>query len=536
MSVKTQRPLRLASALIVHALLQQSLVAVTRSFSANYHDPELEAIKPVQLKIEQGIESQSEWSALTIYPRFINDSLSVNYQPRYALIETVIVPEATKRISNMLMAKGRGFIPLQQETPCDKITQLSDPASSESINAHMLANLLIGSYNSTWLASGTVCAVAEGDNRPVISFIKINIDNVSWGLREIEESIKEVVGQFFHVVAFSGQVMQMYPVGFSSMFQLRNDSSSNSSSSEYYEVISKGVLERARRYFDCSTLTGIPMRINTNKTANGHFSQFFMINELMSGEDFGYKVISEFTLAFLADSGWYIADFSFAEQLSLGKGAGCDFFEAFNQNKTAFRNCNSTGITYCSEDYTSKSLCLPASIDEPNLIKKPVRGGHCVFDRSLVQSVPFESNSTNSRCFSVIGYGQNNTGCFESYCIDGVLNVTVNAANYSCTSAGQTLSFSNLVIICPDPKEFCEYRQACSGCSGNGVCLTNGKCRCNFMYEGDQCEKQKQCDLDAPNVCGSIKDFGTFLTYEIVYKAVTIQAIFVGFVSFLLLN
>lgn len=536
MSVKAPLSFRLAFTLIVNSLLLQTLVSIAQSFTASYHNPEFTQIMPVQLKIEQGSNNLNEWSSFTIIPKFMNNSVTSDYQNNYTLLETLIIPEAIKRISRMLVAKGQGMIPISSETHCDKIHQLTEKSSIEKADAHLFAYFLIGAYNSTWLTSGTTCAVSDSDNRPVVALIKLNIEVVSWGLREIEELVKEVMGQFFHVIAFSTKLMNLYPTGFSSMFQFKNDTSYNSTSIGHYEIVSEEVLGRARRYFNCPSMTGLPMRRSTEHDTSLHFSQFLMVDEMMTGEDFGYKVISEFTLAFLVDSGWYKADFSYAEQLTFGKDAGCELIDSVASNKTFTNSCDLLGVSYCSNDFASKSLCMQASNFETNFIPKPVRGGHCVFDRSLVRGVPFESNSTNSRCFSVIGYGQQNTGCFESYCVDGVLNVTVNAVNYTCVNASQTIYFSNLIIICPDPAEFCKFKQACSGCSGNGVCLTNGKCRCNVMYEGDQCERRSQCDLKIPNICDNITDYGMYLTYEIVYKSVTVQATFLGLIAFLFFN
>lgn len=34
---------------------------------------------------------------------------------------------------------------------------------------------------------------------------------------------------------------------------------------------------------------------------------------------------------------------------------------------------------------------------------------------------------------------------------------------------------------------FCEKKKCLNDCSGNGICLDNGECKCNVNYKGDDC-------------------------------------------------
>ena len=59
--------------------------------------------------------------------------------------------------------------------------------------------------------------------------------------------------------------------------------------------------------------------------AGSHFEQRIYGNEAMTGVERTGPVVSDITLGFLYDSGWYIPDYSKSSKLLWGRGAGCDF-------------------------------------------------------------------------------------------------------------------------------------------------------------------------------------------------------------------
>lgn len=73
-----------------------------------------------------------------------------------------------------------------------------------------------------------------------------------------------------------------------------------------------------------------------------------------SAEDSQRKRISQFTLAFLDDTGWYVTDKSSAQELEWGRGAGCDFVL---NSCSAFAASHTKQTYYCAANQESKDVC-----------------------------------------------------------------------------------------------------------------------------------------------------------------------------------
>lgn len=91
-------------------------------------------------------------------------------------------------------------------------------------------------------------------------------------------------------------------------------------------IVTPRVVNEVRRHFDCPSLEGAELEdqgeIGTKLT---HWEKRVFENEAMTGTYTQNSVFSRITFAFLEDTGWYVANYSNAEELSWGKGLGCDF-------------------------------------------------------------------------------------------------------------------------------------------------------------------------------------------------------------------
>jgi len=123
-----------------------------------------------------------------------------------------------------------------------------------------------------------------------------------------------------------------------------------------FNVKTKKVLEKAKKHFRCPGLQGVPLEYNSrgHSAISGHWSRRAMNTDFMIGRSHGENFITEITLAFFEDSGWYKPDYAKANLFYWGKGKGCDFI---------FGNCVKTSRT--SEDllhimvrtYHKKEFC-----------------------------------------------------------------------------------------------------------------------------------------------------------------------------------
>lgn len=80
-------------------------------------------------------------------------------------------------------------------------------------------------------------------------------------------------------------------------------------------------------------------------------------HELMqpaSAEDSQRKRISQFTLNFLHDTGWYVTDKSSAQELEWGRGAGCNFVL---EGCSSYAESHKNQMYYCSAQQDNKDVC-----------------------------------------------------------------------------------------------------------------------------------------------------------------------------------
>jgi hypothetical protein len=241
-------------------------------------------------------------------------------------------------------------------------------------------------------------------------------------------------------------------------------------------------------------------------SAGSHFERRIFGFEYMTSSIVPDMRVSEFTLALLEGSGWYIPDYTMAEPLSWGKGEGCSFvngscavngvpkFDEFCQ--AGKFGCSATGraAVTCSGYDTFSDGCSwyvpysyndcedPTSIDYAALPTKEVYGsgtGSRCFTGNLYQS--YSSSGTYGYCFKFTCQG---TG------LNTTLNVQIGTTTAVCKTAG-SIPVTGLTgkLDCPDPVKYCGTigKPFCKrGCMGNGVCV-NAKCQCNSGWGGLDC-------------------------------------------------
>lgn len=72
------------------------------------------------------------------------------------------------------------------------------------------------------------------------------------------------------------------------------------------------------------------------------------------------SVVSDITLTFLEETGWYKVNFNYAEELEWGKGKGCKFVtgKCIENNKAVFEEfCDNKNGWGCSYIGTYKAIC-----------------------------------------------------------------------------------------------------------------------------------------------------------------------------------
>jgi hypothetical protein len=138
-----------------------------------------------------------------------------------------------------------------------------------------------------------------------------------------------VLHEIFHVLGFSPPLYERF------IDEFGNPRSKYETEAVYtnYEgkqslgLKTKNLLEFARKYYGCPSLSVIPLENDGDEgSAGAHFERSVFFNEVMTASTIKDQVFSGFGFSLLKDSGWYGIEERYFEELQAGKGMGCDWF------------------------------------------------------------------------------------------------------------------------------------------------------------------------------------------------------------------
>jgi len=360
------------------------------------------------------------------------------------------------------------------------------------------------SYN---IALSKYCFLATGSKRPLVARTLVNrkmMPIANGDLLVHERNMYVMIHEMIHNLGFSYY-------NYKTFLDENGNTRTNHIKTVNIAGNTRNVLDlppltqRLRNYFGCSTLQGAVMENSGGSTtSSSHFERKFFVYETMSsGAILGGKV-SEFTLALLEGSGWYIPDYNYAEHYFFGKGQGCSFITGqCSSSSTAFdefcvgnyRGCAASGRGggYCSSDSIADGCRFYYPDDDYNCENPDAA------DYSRLPSLQVFGRESGSKCFSgTLNTRQSTNGatsfCFKYNCIENEsstqLEVQVGNTKVTCTQEG-TKSMDGYygTINCPDPVTFCSTigKKTCPlNCAGRGTCV-DGACQCDSGYKGIDC-------------------------------------------------
>ncbi|KAK6757607.1 hypothetical protein RB195_015429 [Necator americanus] len=266
-------------------------------------------------------------------------------------------------------------------------------------------------------------------------------------------------------------------------------------SHDVYMIVTPKVREEARKHFGCPTLEGAEVENQGGTgTAGSHWEKRVFENEALTGVATQVYALSRLTLALFEDSGWYQVNYDKAENMTWGKGLGCDFAKKsclswMKGSKDPYPFCTRALDMRCNADRKSKVSCnmirrnedLPKEYDYniPKLYKDHknrkviAQGGEMVADycpyyrvfgqiskeatdtrctysgNMYYNNYSLEIFSRSARCFSLhkgvkvrkkirTTTYHLNVGCYETSCKENLLHVKVQSSKfYPCYYTGQ---------------------------------------------------------------------------------------------------
>jgi leishmanolysin-like peptidase len=240
------------------------------------------------------------------------------------------------------------------------------------------------SSGDTVLAYASMCR-RDSNDRPVMGYANFCPTEIDASPNKYKQQYKTAKHEIAHALGFTDdswsrmrnedgsrrttvQNKQLYTCADNSKQEIIAPSSSTIAretkrGKNVHLVVTERVKKVAQAYYNCSSTNGAELEDQVGGGCLGsHWEERTMFDELMSplaDHHYAGNRVSKFTLALFEDTGWYKANYSFAEPLKFGKNAGCDFL-----NKK------------CVDPSTGKALSVPkstfcSSINDPN---------SCIFD------------------------------------------------------------------------------------------------------------------------------------------------------------
>jgi hypothetical protein len=408
-----------------------------------------------------------------------------------------------------------------------------------TIQADLVLFVTAENSSASYIAWAQACSILASTGRPIFGQINFNLASFKIGSdKEFYRSLIISLHELTHVLGFSSAFFSKYPNA-----KFANKTIGDGNFLYYLDVAP--LTQRLRAHFNCSTIVGAYLENEGGTgTAASHFERRIFMNELMTGSEIKDMRITEFTLAALEGSGWYKVNYSMAEPIHWGKNKGCGFIDDFCVNKTSQKAqfvefCSTFGKYGCTFNRKSGGYCGSVTTPFRDPFLDPAFnywGNNSIVDDFNADNCPYIIPYTNLDCendalsgsglIAAEYYGEGSK-CFMgnlypigalkknySYCLKNTcekqengtffLRVTFGANSALCTKAGNTTVPGYLGNLdCPDPNEFCTTVGAdyCPrGCTGKGICQSNGKCQCQDGWRGIDCSiKIEPVNLEGQN-------------------------------------
>jgi len=371
--------------------------------------------------------------------------------------------------------------------------------------------LLVSSTNdstSNFVASAGGCMLSSTTKRPIVATMLFNLYYTKAANGDAlihEKNMYLTMHEMLHAFGFTGSNMANFI-----------DASGNTLTGHLKTVLLDGtnrtvlnvepLTSKLRTYFGCSTLPGAFLEDDGGSgTAGSHFERrHFLYEAMTSGVIQGLR-LSEFSLAVMEGSGWYMPNYTYADPFFVGQGEGCGFLytscsssDIFNYNDF----CQTTSSRGCGIVGVSGGVCSTDTRSDGCQYYIPVLDYHCqnadAASNARFPSLEVYGRSAGSACFSgnltTLTKSSQTSFCFKYNCVGSgtttTLQVYLGSSYFTCKAEGAVkLANYNGQFNCPDPLTFCSTvgKKACPrNCMGRGKCVSN-QCVCNTGYTGIDC-------------------------------------------------
>jgi len=263
--------------------------------------------------------------------------------------------------------------------------------------------------------------------------------------------------------------------------------------------------ERLKKHYGCSTLQGAVLENEGGSgTSSSHFERKFFVYEQMSSGSILGRRVTEFSMALLEGSGWYLPDYNYAEPYFYGKGQGCSFLSTTCSSSSSQFDEFCTGtVRGCAPHGRGGGKCSSDSIMDGCKFIRPDEDYDCESadgeDNARLPELQVFGRGAGSKCFTGDLNTRKSTNGRTSFCFKYTcsgsgsstqVQIQVGKNKITCTKEEQrTIDGYYGTVDCPDPQTFCNGpgKKYCPrNCMGRGTCV-DGKCQCRSGFAGVDC-------------------------------------------------
>jgi len=490
------------------ALILLGLLAVAFTFEHKCNHDSLDHQEPDLIDVEEDFNPEgndhtgrtlASYSSFRTYGYYglVNTGTATG---RY--IATNLMPPILEYFTGALKVKYPvvGSMKISTSSICSRNTP---SVMKNGVNADFVLMVEMDS-SSDYVASTTTCSLASGTKRPLVgrTSISSNYVKATTDILVHEKNMICMMHEVIHALGFSKSLFSKWLT--SSGKTLTGHITSASLGGATAVVINAEPLtSRLRKHFGCSTLKGAYMENSgSSGTAGSHFERRQFAYEGMTSGLISQMQFSEFTLALLESTGWYVPDYDgYADPFFWGKGQGCSFLTGSCSSSSFSEFCSSSARGCVNTGRGGGNCATDTRSDNCKWIH-PSDSYDCDNDNgdsyARLPSLQSFGRSAQSKCFTgtlnTKSAGSQTSFCFKYTCSGSgsgaKLTLNVGGKSIACNSKGNvSVSGYGGVINCPDPVEYCSTvgKRICPrGCMGRGTC-NSGVCVCNKGAKGKDC-------------------------------------------------
>jgi len=489
---------------IIFILINVSFSQQTLNSTKNAHN-----IRFLEVEEDLSLTSNTE-STFSDYP---NIRIHVDYSlieegPHKEYIQTDLIPSVVDYLQGALKIKRPLKTPLRLPKAQKKICGAPTPNIYHTTGVEADFSLVVVTsalINNTCAAEAFVChRVPTG--RPGIGKLMFNTELLPLpkGNHLVHErNVNLAIHELVHTLGFNKPSYKFY-IDEAGNPRADHFRAIQINGEERYILDLEPLTNRLRKHFGCNSIQGALLENDGgNGSIHSHFERRVFLYEVMTSGIIPGQRVSEFTLAALEGSGWYVADYSFAEPFFFGEGQGCDFYNGPKINADTEEYCAEERSMGCAPTGRGGGKCRKDFKSDGYKYYVPTLAHDCenaeAEDNASLQGFESFGKNAGSKCFTgTLGFEKSqqktNSFCFKFQCqgegLDTVLEVSIGNKKAICQAAGpMTVDGFSGELNCPDPLAYCKTvgQQYCPrNCMGRGDCINN-QCRCEPGFSGKDC-------------------------------------------------